>query len=122
TETFADVAYGKGLELTCSIPANLPTALIGDGGRLRQILMNLIGNAVKFTEKGEVAVRVDAIEADTTAAFIAFEVRDTGIGIAPDKQQHIFDAFAQSDSSTTRRYAGTGRGLSLAEQLCERMA
>jgi signal transduction histidine kinase/CheY-like chemotaxis protein/HPt (histidine-containing phosphotransfer) domain-containing protein len=117
-DTFADIAYGKGLELTCAIPANLPTALIGDAGRLRQILTNLIGNAVKFTENGEVAIGVEAIEVDAASAFIAFHVTDTGIGIPLDKQQHIFDAFAQADSSTTRLYGGTGLGLSIANQLC----
>src|SRR6266566_3110498 len=121
TETFADVAYGKGLELTCTIPASLPTALIGDAGRLRQILTNLIGNAIKFTEKGEVGLRVEAVEADAGSAFVAFDVTDTGIGIPADKQRHIFDAFAQADSSTTRRYGGTGLGLSIAKQLCEMM-
>src|SRR6266404_5105284 len=121
TESFADVAYGKGLELTCLIPANLPTALVGDSGRLRQILTNLVGNAVKFTEKGEVGVRVQALEVDAGSAYIAFEVTDSGIGIAFDKQQHIFDAFIQADSSTTRRYGGTGLGLSIAKQLCEMM-
>src|SRR5438477_652102 len=121
TETFADVAYGKGLELTCTIPASLPTALIGDAGRLRQILTNLIGNAIKFTEKGEVGIRVEAVEADAGSAFVAFDVTDTGIGIPADKQRHIFDAFAQADSSTTRRYGGTGLGLSIAKQLCEMM-
>ena len=121
TESFADVAYGKGLELTCLVPANLPTALVGDSGRLRQILTNLVGNAVKFTEKGEVGVRVQALEVDAGSAYIAFEVTDTGIGIPFDKQQHIFDAFIQADSSTTRRYGGTGLGLSIAKQLCEMM-
>src|SRR6267154_568089 len=121
TETFADVAYGKGLELTCTIPASLPTALIGDAGRLRQIMTNLVGNAIKFTEKGEVGLRVEAVEADAGSAFIAFDVTDTGIGIPSDKQRHIFDAFAQADSSTTRRYGGTGLGLSIAKQLCEMM-
>ncbi|TMJ71623.1 MAG: response regulator [Alphaproteobacteria bacterium] len=118
TETFADVAYGKGLD---TIPASLPTALIGDAGRLRQILTNLIGNAIKFTEKGEVGIRVEAVEADAGSAFVAFDVTDTGIGIPADKQRHIFDAFAQADSSTTRRYGGTGLGLSIAKQLCEMM-
>src|SRR4051812_35184477 len=121
TETFADVAYGKGLELTCTIPAHLPTALVGDAGRLRQIMTNLVGNAIKFTEKGEVGLRVEAVEANAASAFIAFDVTDTGIGIAADKQRHIFDAFAQADSSTTRRYGGTGLGLSIAKQLCEMM-
>src|SRR5580704_2509945 len=121
TESFAAVADGKGLELTCLVPANLPTALVGDSGRLRQILTNLIGNAVKFTEKGEVGVRVQALEVDAGSAYIAFEVTDSGTGIAFDKQQHIFDAFIQADSSTTRRYGGTGLGLSIAKQLCEMM-
>src|SRR6266568_2161554 len=121
TETFADPADAKGLELTCSIPANLPTALVGDAGRLRQILMNLVSNALKFTENGEVRICVDAVEVASDAAFIGFAVSDTGIGIPVDKQQHIFDAFAQADSSTTRRYGGTGLGLSIAKQLCEMM-
>ena len=120
-ETFADLAYGKGLELSCSIPADLPTALIGDAGRLRQILTNLIGNALKFTESGEVGVDAEAIEADAHTAFIAFTVTDTGIGIPLDKQRHIFEAFAQADSSTTRRFGGTGLGLSIANQLCAMM-
>jgi signal transduction histidine kinase/DNA-binding response OmpR family regulator/HPt (histidine-containing phosphotransfer) domain-containing protein len=121
TETFADPADAKGLELTCSIPPTLPTAVIGDAGRLRQILMNLISNALKFTETGEVRVCVDAVAVEAGTALIAFAVSDTGIGIPLDKQQHIFDAFAQADSSTTRRYGGTGLGLSIAQQLCEMM-
>ncbi|MBV9015326.1 MAG: response regulator [Alphaproteobacteria bacterium] len=120
-ETFGDAAYGKGLDLACFVPASLPTALIGDAARLRQILTNLIGNAVKFTENGQIGIRVDAVEADAASAMLAFEVSDTGIGIPADKQRHIFDAFAQADSSTTRRYGGTGLGLSIAKQLCEMM-
>jgi CheY-like chemotaxis protein len=115
------MSSGKGLQLACTIPANLPKALVGDSGRLRQILTNLIGNAVKFTEKGEVGVSIQAIEVDTASAFIGFEISDTGIGIPPDKQHHVFDAFAQADGSTTRRYGGTGLGLSIASQLCEMM-
>jgi signal transduction histidine kinase/CheY-like chemotaxis protein/HPt (histidine-containing phosphotransfer) domain-containing protein len=121
TENFSDAAFGKALELACFVPAGLPTALIGDPARLRQILTNLLGNAVKFTEKGEVGVRVDAVDADAASVFLAFEVSDTGIGIPPEKQRHIFDAFTQADSSTTRRYGGTGLGLSIAKQLCEMM-
>ena len=113
--------YGKGLELACFVPASLPTALIGDAGRLRQILTNLIGNAIKFTERGEVGVRVEAVEADAASAFVAFEVADTGIGIPAEKQRHIFEAFAQADSSTTRRYGGTGLGLCIAKHFCEMM-
>jgi len=120
-EGFADFAYGKGLELSCSIPAELPTALVGDAGRLRQILTNLIGNAIKFTNKGEVAVEVESLDSQAAGPVYAFRVSDTGIGIPLDKQQHIFDAFAQADSSTTRRYGGTGLGLTIANQLCEMM-
>jgi two-component system, sensor histidine kinase len=119
TEAFAEMAYGKGLQLTCTIPANLPRVLVGDAGRLRQVLTNLIGNAVKFTDRGEVAIHVQTIEADDDIAVVGFEVRDTGIGIPLEKQHHIFDAFAQADGSTTRRYGGTGLGLSIARQLCE---
>src|SRR5438445_2785005 len=97
-ESFAGVADGKGIELTCLVPDSLPTALVGDSGRLRQILTNLIGNAVKFTEKGEVGVRVQAVEAEAGSAYIASEVTDSGIGIPFEKQQHIFDAFIQADS------------------------
>ncbi|HEX4616024.1 MAG TPA: response regulator [Stellaceae bacterium] len=121
TELFSELAYGKGLELACFVPATLQTALIGDAGRLRQILTNLIGNAVKFTERGEVGVRAHALERDASSVLIAFEVVDTGIGIPTEKRRHIFEAFAQADSSTTRRYGGTGLGLSIAKHFCEMM-
>jgi signal transduction histidine kinase/DNA-binding response OmpR family regulator/HPt (histidine-containing phosphotransfer) domain-containing protein len=121
TEFFSELAYGKGLELACFVPATLETALIGDAGRLRQILTNLIGNAVKFTERGEVGVRAYALERNLSSVLIAFEVADTGIGIPAEKRRHIFEAFAQADSSTTRRYGGTGLGLSIAKHFCEMM-
>jgi signal transduction histidine kinase/DNA-binding response OmpR family regulator/HPt (histidine-containing phosphotransfer) domain-containing protein len=121
TELFCELASGKGLELACFVPATLQTALIGDAGRLRQILTNLIGNAVKFTERGEVGVRANALERDASSVLIAFEVVDTGIGIPAEKRRHIFEAFAQADSSTTRRYGGTGLGLSIAKHFCEMM-
>ena len=121
TELFSELAYGKGLELACFVPATLETALIGDAGRLRQILTNLIGNAVKFTERGEVGVRAYALERDASSVLMAFEVVDTGIGIPAEKRRHIFEAFAQADSSTTRRYGGTGLGLSIAKHFCEMM-
>ena len=121
TELFSELAYGKGLELACFVPAALQTALIGDAGRLRQILTNLIGNAVKFTDSGEVGVRAYALERNASSVFIAFEVVDTGIGIPAEKRRHIFEAFAQADSSTTRRYGGTGLGLSIAKHFCEMM-
>src|SRR5213076_1752568 len=95
--------------------------LIGDPARLRHILTNLIGNAVKFTDRGEVGVRVEAVEAEGPSVVLAFDVSDSGIGIPPEKQRRIFDAFTQADSSTTRRYGGTGLGLSIAKQLCEMM-
>src|SRR5947208_14874002 len=120
-ETFADAIYAKGLELASFVPVRLPTALMGDPARLRQILTNLIGNAVKFTDRGEVGVRVEAVEAEGPSVVLAFDVSDTGIGIPPEKQRRIFDAFTQADSSTTRRYGGTGLGLSIAKQLCEMM-
>jgi signal transduction histidine kinase/CheY-like chemotaxis protein/HPt (histidine-containing phosphotransfer) domain-containing protein len=121
TEAFSDLAYGKGLELGCFVPAHLPTALIGDPGRLGQILTNLIGNAVKFTERGEVGVRVQMIEESVSSASFSFEVTDTGIGIPAEKRAQIFEAFAQADSSTTRRYGGTGLGLPIAKRFCELM-
>src|SRR5712671_3949839 len=121
TELFSALAYGRGLELACFVPAHLLTALIGDPGRLRQILTNLIGNAIKFTERGEVSVRAYLIERDVSSASIAFEVLDTGIGIHVEKREHIFEAFAQADSSTTRRYGGTGLGLTIAKHFCEMM-
>jgi CheY-like chemotaxis protein/HPt (histidine-containing phosphotransfer) domain-containing protein len=121
TELFSNLAYGKGLELACFVPADLPTALIGDPGRLRQILTNLIGNAIKFTERGEVSVRAYLIEGNLSSALISFEVRDTGIGIPTEKREHIFEAFAQADSSTTRRFGGTGLGLTIAKHFCEMM-
>ena len=114
TEAFSDLAYGKGLELACFVPVNLPTALVGDRGRLRQILTNLIGNAIKFTERGGVGVRVQMIDQSVSSASFSFEVTDTGIGIPAEKREQIFEAFAQVDSSTTRRYGGTGLGLTIA--------
>src|SRR5215471_7055239 len=117
TDLFSELAYGKGLELACFVPTNLPTALIGDAGRLRQILTNLIGNAVKFTERGEIGVRAYALERERAFVLIAVEVADTGIGIPVDKRRQIFEPFAQADSSTTRRYGGTGLGLSIAKHL-----
>jgi two-component system sensor histidine kinase/response regulator len=121
TDLFAEIASTKHLELSCFLPSSLPTALIGDLGRLRQVLTNLIGNAVKFTEHGEVRVRVDPIEIEEASVLLLFDVTDTGIGIAADRQPHIFDAFTQADTSTTRRYGGTGLGLTIAQQLCETM-
>src|SRR3984893_9651006 len=121
TESFSNLACGKGLELDCFVPADVPTAVVGDSGRLRQILTNLIGNAIKFTERGEVAIRVQMVEQFKASAMISFEVSDTGIGIPAEKRDQIFEAFAQADSSTTRRYGGTGLGLTIAKHFCEMM-
>jgi signal transduction histidine kinase/CheY-like chemotaxis protein len=112
-------AHMKGLELAGHVQPDVPDALIGDAGRLRQVLLNLIGNAIKFTEKGEVVVRVEADGNQPSNGQIGlrFEVRDTGIGISPDKQKRIFEAFEQEDTSTTRKYGGTGLGLTIAARL-----
>lgn len=111
-------ARAKGLELRCEIDPSVPVAVCGDPVRLRQILINLAGNAIKFTETGEVVVRVAALDAD---GRLRFEVSDTGIGIAPEVQSQIFSAFTQADSFTTRKYGGTGLGLAICRQLVELM-
>jgi PAS domain S-box-containing protein len=113
-------AHKKHLELACRIAPDVPDALVGDPGRLRQVLINLVGNAIKFTEHGEVSVdvRVSRIELEMQ---LTFAVSDTGIGIAPDQQSSIFGAFVQADASTTRRYGGTGLGLAISRQLVELM-
>ncbi len=120
-DIMADHAHRKGLEFICQIENEVPNALTGDPGRLRQILTNLVGNAVKFTEAGEVMVRVFLIDEQDESVSLGFEVRDTGIGISSEAQAKIFDAFSQSDGSMSRRYGGTGLGLSISRQLCEMM-
>jgi two-component system sensor histidine kinase/response regulator len=117
--TLALRAAEKDLELACHIPAGVPGALVGDPGRLRQIVLNLVGNAIKFTERGEVVVRVDVVTETPDEIEIHCAVSDTGIGIPADKHNLVFDAFAQADSSTTRRYGGTGLGLAITAQLVE---
>ncbi|MBI3650722.1 MAG: response regulator [Acidobacteria bacterium] len=121
-KTLALRCHQKGLELACDIPAEIPDALHGDAGRLRQIIINLVGNAIKFTEVGEVIASV-AIEAQSDDAVdLHFSVRDTGIGIPADKQASIFEAFEQADGSTTRKYGGTGLGLAISTQLVNMMS
>jgi two-component system sensor histidine kinase/response regulator len=110
-------AHQKGLELIVDVDATVPTAVRGDPGRLRQILVNLIGNAIKFTQRGEVVLHVTTEAATPPDALLHFSVRDTGVGIPLDRQQRIFEAFAQADGSTTRTHGGTGLGLTIASQL-----
>ncbi|HTF38821.1 MAG TPA: response regulator, partial [Blastocatellia bacterium] len=112
-------AHEKGLELVCRIPHDVPDSLIGDPGRLRQIIVNLVGNAIKFTEHGEVVMNIDTEFQDNDEVFLHFAVTDTGIGIPSEKQKVIFDAFAQADGSTTRKYGGSGLGLAITSQLVE---
>lgn len=118
---FAERAETKGLELTGLVHAAVPTGLKGDPGRLRQILTNLVANAVKFTDKGEVTLQAYLEDDLTDAAVIRFEVTDSGIGISPTTQDRLFRPFVQADSSTTRKYGGTGLGLSISKQLVELM-
>ena len=113
-------AHHKELELACRIAPHVPEALVGDPGRLRQVLINLVGNAIKFTAHGEVTVDVEARRLEHDAE-LTFTVSDTGIGIAPEQQAQIFAAFVQADASTTRRYGGTGLGLAISSQLVDLM-
>jgi PAS domain S-box-containing protein len=122
TTLLAVRAHAKGLELVTSVRGDVPASLKGDPGRLRQIVTNLVGNAIKFTAAGEVLLEV-SVEEDATAdvapghVVVRFEITDSGIGIAPEHQAGIFDSFAQADASTTRRFGGTGLGLAISQQL-----
>ena len=120
-QTLAMSAASKNIELMCHIPAAVPDRLVGDPRRLRQVVINLVGNAVKFTAEGEVEVGIAVEEDLPDAVCLRLWVRDTGIGIAPEKQARIFDSFSQVDSSTSRRFGGSGLGLAISQQLVELM-
>ena len=120
-KTLALKAHQKGLELLCDIRPEVPDPLVGDPGRLRQVLVNLIGNAIKFTERGEILLRVGIEEERDEDITLRFSVADTGIGIGKDKLGSVFEAFTQADNSTTRRYGGTGLGLTISKRLVSMM-
>lgn len=120
-KTLAVRAHAKGLELACDIHRDVPDLLTGDSHRLRQVLTNLVGNAIKFTESGEVVVRCQRVIEPGTTIRLQFCVADTGIGIAPDKLRAVFEPFTQADGSTTRKYGGTGLGLTICQRLVELM-
>ena len=117
----APQAHGKGLELTASVDARIPELVKGDPARLRQVLVNLGGNAIKFTVSGEIAIDVKVLESSNEHLTIRASVRDTGIGIAADRIEELFEPFSQGDASTTRRFGGTGLGLSIVKSLAELM-
>jgi len=121
-KTLALRAHQKGLELAYDADPEVPSQLLGDPGRLRQILVNLVGNAIKFTQHGEVLVTIESGSQDARGMELHFKVKDTGIGIPPEKHALLFKAFSQADSSTTRKYGGTGLGLAISARLVELMA
>jgi CheY-like chemotaxis protein/HPt (histidine-containing phosphotransfer) domain-containing protein len=114
-------AQDKGLEFICAAAPEVPANLSGDPGRLRQVLLNLAGNAVKFTDRGEISVRASVASETDTAVVLRFSVKDTGIGVPAEKQELMFQKFTQADASTTRKYGGTGLGLAISKQLAELM-
>jgi CheY-like chemotaxis protein len=120
-QLMATKAQEKGIEFVCLIQNDVPNYLKGDPGRLRQILINLSGNSVKFVEKGEVLIRISLDKETNTHAFLKFEVIDTGIGISKSHQDKLFKSFSQADASTTRKYGGTGLGLTISKQLAKLM-
>jgi CheY-like chemotaxis protein len=114
-------AHGKGLSLACQISPEVPQRLVGDSLRLRQVIINLVANAIKFTERGQITVRVDVEQADAAGVRLRFQVQDTGVGMSAEQQQRVFEPFVQADGSTTRRYGGTGLGLTISRRLVEMM-
>ena len=119
--TLAARAQAKQLEIVCLINSDVPSGLRGDPGRLRQVLVNLVGNAIKFTHHGEIVIQAELLEEDQGHALIHFAVQDTGVGIPLERQAAIFDRFTQADGSTTRKYGGTGLGLTISKQLVDAM-
>ena len=120
-DVLAHKAHAKGLELACLVQANVPQLVRGDPGRLRQVLLNLLSNSVKFTDQGEVVLSISLVSEDSTHATLRLGVSDTGIGIPPDRLDRLFRSFSQVDASTTRKYGGTGLGLAICRQLVEMM-
>ena len=120
-EILSRKAHEKGVHLGCHFAADVPLVVAGDPDRLRQVLLNLINNAIKFTEHGQVTVRVTGQEHDEQGWRLKFAVTDTGIGIPPQRRDRLFKSFSQVDASTTRKYGGTGLGLAIAKQLAELM-
>ena len=119
--TLAHKAHSKGLELACHVLSDVPEALVGDTGRLRQVIVNLIGNAIKFTSSGEVVMRVETESRNDDEVVLHFCIKDSGIGIPAEKRDLLFKAFSQVDSSTTRKYGGTGLGLAISSQIIKMM-
>jgi two-component system, sensor histidine kinase and response regulator len=120
-KSLAIAAHRKSLELAFQVDGEVPQSLVGDSVRLRQVLVNLAGNAVKFTEKGEVVVNVSLESREQSGLRVHFAVRDTGIGIPTETQRRLFRPFEQADSSTTRQYGGTGLGLAISKKLVDLM-
>jgi signal transduction histidine kinase len=120
-ELLRETTKAKGLDLRASIDPDVPTELRGDPGRIRQVLINLIGNAIKFTKRGEVSLRISVDRQTGETASLRFRIADTGIGINLETQARLFQAFTQADGSMTRRYGGTGLGLAICKQLVEKM-
>ena len=114
-------AHEKGLELSCFISPEVPSLLRGDPGRLRQVLINLTGNAIKFTDRGKVEISVIMAEETESHVTVRFDVKDTGIGIPADRMDRLFKSFSQADASTTRLHGGTGLGLAISKQITELM-
>lgn len=120
-DLFRDRANEKGLLLTANVDAQIPLVLLGDSGRIRQIIVNLLSNSIKFTHQGKIELKVALLKKENSTLILHFEIKDTGIGLSPEQQDTIFDAFSQADTSTTRQYGGTGLGLSISRQLTELM-